>query len=395
MFSSFAILFIDLEMVEISCSRFPFPSLPADVFMPDTIQVKATISDDRAIETVQYGLLGLDGISVGQRVSVDIVSNPMTFNLTLDVIDKRIKSEHNLEVLASDGENVSRDFQAMNITEIPQRYLGSYVVSDLGNSSEVQFINLVGAESAVSSSLSIEPRLLLDYIEEWLFVVESDQVERFGYGANEPDWTSTLMLAAGEHIVDAEYESMRRKIYILTDARRLVTIDSDGVNRGSINFQSVNEVLDIEVNGNMLWLLAEVSGTPVLQNVLLATGSEIEEFVLDQSCVQMEFIDEDHMAVVTDSDDLLLVDLMTGGEIFVPVPAASEVLDMKVAGFDVLLLTDNQLFRYSASSFQVTGIYQGSQLTDVSFDPVNQRVLITEANVLRFFNYIPWQLAGA
>ena len=95
----------------------------------DTIVLKATFSDDRALDFVKATLTDANGLPVLAPVSVAPQTNPYTLDAELVVRDMSLKGGiHNLLFQASDGTNTGSTSVILNINELEREFLYPCVV---------------------------------------------------------------------------------------------------------------------------------------------------------------------------------------------------------------------------------------------------------------------------
>ena len=108
----------------------------------DTLQVLASISDDRNIESVSVSLLNTSGIPVLATTTktpnvADYELNTFYFFDDLHLLT----GEYSLSVSASDGENTTTEQVAIYVNEIPKIREGVFVISNSANISDVYLLD--------------------------------------------------------------------------------------------------------------------------------------------------------------------------------------------------------------------------------------------------------------
>ncbi len=108
----------------------------------DTLQVLATISDDKNIESVSVSLRNANDIPVLSTVTKTPNTKDYDLNISYFFDDIHLLSgQYDLTVSASDGENTTTKYVTVFLNETPKIREGAFVVSNTGSTSDIYYLD--------------------------------------------------------------------------------------------------------------------------------------------------------------------------------------------------------------------------------------------------------------
>lgn len=108
----------------------------------DTLQVLATISDDRIIKSVSVSLRDVNDIPILSTVTKTPDTKDYDLNISYFFDDIHLLSgQYDLTVNASDGENTTTKYVTIFLNEAPKNREGAFVISNTGNSSDIYYLD--------------------------------------------------------------------------------------------------------------------------------------------------------------------------------------------------------------------------------------------------------------
>lgn len=110
------------------------PSEGAQFSLPDHINIKAEISDDRQLEYVEVKIIDEEFIAVATSGQMQIEGQKHSLSTSLYLDDPKILSgTYYVKVIASDGSNKKSNFKEIYINAIPNKRKGVFYVTDAGS----------------------------------------------------------------------------------------------------------------------------------------------------------------------------------------------------------------------------------------------------------------------
>lgn len=130
------------------------PSPGATFAIPDTIEVRVQVSDDRAVESLTVELLSPSGAVVASGGSQSIDAASGTYDFTLILTDERQPGgDHTIVARARDGANDARDFVEVNVLEAPLRLRALFLAPTF--SEESTTITRIDSSGAASPFITV------------------------------------------------------------------------------------------------------------------------------------------------------------------------------------------------------------------------------------------------
>jgi hypothetical protein len=162
------------------------------VYMPDTLEVVASITDDRKITTVTLAIVNEDKTPVIAQEYFYPDSNQFTLHAFLEITDKNLAGgDYQIQVIASDGTNSKNGFRSIRIVEIPVTHEGFIAVtSQTGIKSD---IHKLSADHEPDTLFSLNQAQLLSAVKsswEKFFFISDEPSVLTAYDAVmfEPEW---------------------------------------------------------------------------------------------------------------------------------------------------------------------------------------------------------------
>jgi hypothetical protein len=108
----------------------------------DTIEIRANVSDDKQISSIEITLTNSEFIPVLRSYVLPVHSNPEDIYFTYPLDDKFMESgNYNILVKVSDGTNVKHKYRAVKIAGIPRKFTGLGLVTKTNNALNISHID--------------------------------------------------------------------------------------------------------------------------------------------------------------------------------------------------------------------------------------------------------------
>jgi hypothetical protein len=151
----FFILLITCLLVMISCKdeedtsepqiNIEIPVAGMNVIIPDTVDVKVLVTDDRVINSVTIAVVDAEYREVVQRKSYLPGNKDFTAETAFSLTDKNLETgTYYIKVTADDGSNINHEYRDINIQGIGQMLVGFIAItSQVGIQSEIFLLDPV------------------------------------------------------------------------------------------------------------------------------------------------------------------------------------------------------------------------------------------------------------
>jgi hypothetical protein len=168
------------------------PSVPVEISLPDTLDVKIRVTDDRIIQSVTVNLVNDDKTPIVKGRSFVPLHAAYLAEASFVLVDKAIESgSYSIQVIAFDGTNTKTEYLEVYLQEIPRELLGFIAVTaPLSFRSKIIRLN---AEFATDTEFVMPETFHLSAIhclwERFLFVsAEPSVMTAFNPFTFEPEW---------------------------------------------------------------------------------------------------------------------------------------------------------------------------------------------------------------
>ncbi|NND94685.1 MAG: Ig-like domain-containing protein [Flavobacteriales bacterium] len=367
------------------------------VTMPDTIIVSARVEDDKQIEFINFGLVDINLNSIGQRISVGNISNPKEFSSTLEIIDLDIEDgTHYLEVFASDGTNDEREFIEMNIIAIPREYQGIVFLESISNDQTIKFIDTGGQVIDLTSSIEGDAIFSISSRLNSLRVFNSDANSLTSIQINSGliQWEVLSVLQGLENAIDIQNDPFSRSTRILTDDSRIINYDKFGMIAGQVEFNSEWIPITMLVEESEIWLASFTPSGYRVSKLFKSTGFELDHFTLPDRPILLQRLNNDELIVIDEEGGVRILNSSVGGQFGISVVDSGDINSLLVNDGVAYFISSTSLYRYVTGAIQASIIHTGTEITGLTYDSVNQRLIIADSGSLEFYILNPLQNVG-
>jgi hypothetical protein len=375
--------------------EFISPDAGLTFFLPDTLAVRAFISDDMAVESVRLSIINSDAIAVGPSFTNTYSEQDVNFNVAFVIEDLSLESgPYNLQLTASDGENETRAFLPLTLIEVP-RILEGFIYSTESSSQTSIIYVLMDGETETVMINGIDSRAAISQQDDRLFL-STDEASLGAYiypnGYQSP-WS--VMFEDGQVISDLGFDESRKEILVSIPSEGVHLFSRNGSVVGFIPIEPDEELIDLAWTDEEIWLsMRRDNGLNVLGTVFRDSGVRIEERLLSFQGDILQFRSENELALAIPQGDIRLLNTITGGITPIDIPGDEEIKEIRRFLNDLFILKGNVIYRMT-SSLQVQILYSGSGLQTLQIDEVNGRLYFIENDILRVYNIFPWSELGS
>lgn len=367
------------------------------IVLPESLTVTATISDDKNLDFVRYGLVDEHLIPAGETYTIDAQSNPFSFSRSFEVNSLDIETgPHYLRVLANDGVNDSKAFIDLNVTGIPREFLGVVYERASGSMNEVWMTRVSGETQMMSHEVEGAISVSQSGRENAVFVLsdEDNSLRAYSLSSGEILWEQLDLSPSTRTMVRNLYSEEGRRVMCMTSEPSVISYSVAGTLLSEVQLPDNLTVKDFIVDGSYFWVISETAAGSRLSQIFKSSGFEVDSYFLAYDPKFLVKIGEEILIVDEDSD-LHSVNTIQGGEIDIPSPNTEDFHSVISTGSEVYLATSTSIFRYIPSQFQAQNIYSSSGIGGLSYDPIEQRLIVSENGLLKFFGTSPWQPLGS
>ncbi len=368
------------------------------IYMPDTIAVSATVRDNNELEFIRFGLIDADLNPVGERVNVSVTSNPLSFSLTLDVIDLDITSGlHYLEVSASDGTNDSREFVEVNVFEIPKVFQGVTYLAEGTSGDDIGVTKVDGEQITFFQPAGSGVQYCQSGRDGEVFIASNFDKTLKGYSiiTGELSWETMSIASVLDNVLDCKYDQGSRRIVTLNSGPEVRTYSADGHAIGTVSLPNELDVIDIAVDGSYYYISSETSSGFRLSRVFKSSGFEVDSYSLSYEPIMFSLFGDEFLLLIDSNSDIHIVNTLNNDQFDISAANTSGFHSLVVEGDIAFLATGDEIYRVDNTMLQATSIYSSNGITGISYDDVEQRLIVSENGELKFFNPNPWQSLGS
>ena len=249
--------------------------------VPDTIQVKAKISDDKNIEWVKVALVDNNGQSICSSIAIEnIDGNEYFLNEKYPLNNMQLETdEYNLRIEASDGPNTTKEERYLSISELKKK-IKNFLVITKSNSEEVSVTKL-DSNYGNKQFIFSEPTDYLDsrYNSSNQQLIISGKTNYDTKAFNIPDYTMDWSVPVSGNSQNSSFTSLEAndKLIALGSSEGFIELfDKDGNNMKKLHCNSGLHPYELEIMENRVAAAEKISAVNYL-TVYYTDGGIIDE----------------------------------------------------------------------------------------------------------------------
>lgn len=378
-----------IPVIEISS---PFEG--QEYFIPDSIHVLASISDDNNVKSLQVGLVNTQFVSVIPIVYLFPESTNYELEIELPIIGNDIETgNYYVYIRAEDENNFKNKYQSIHITGVP-KVLEKIIVLTYKGTTKI-------GVSAVDAESNVVP----------LFEVTGD------YASSETDSKNRLLYIAGHSTFDIQtYDLDTKEIVWQRDAFPPLPVHENNCfyfDEHLYASYASYYIYGFRYNGSMVFnttieesklpsrimkfqdflvadLQSKTGGFSYIATYYASTGVEKQRIQTNYKVVDFHDAGENRVLVIGNENDEGVVwqfDPYLNTQIFLKNVAGKILCSVKLANDDYLIGTLNSVFLFTTNFLTLEEILPGTVVNVLRYDPVNQKIYAAGVNQIFIYNY--------
>jgi hypothetical protein len=363
----------------------------------DTIHADFSVSDNQAISSISFGLVNSSLITAVPAVAVGPTGNNGTYHVDYPISDLHLAGGiYYVKVTASDGYNTISRYQKINLSALPRKRLGYFYVTR----PTINLVNIQRLDTNLVTSLhyALSGDLVATGLSSYtqtiitagMYTGNVNAVSLTNPGLN---WSIPVVNNSLPYF-EGLYAS-GSTTYVSFYSGQVKGYDASGSQRFLATL--TNNYFPQHIFRHASYIAAEakdLSG-PGKKIVLfyLSSGAGYQECIMNQDVTAFFTYDADNIFVMGNNGSqgvVQLYQLSTNG-FWSPItlPAARLLSAVQVDSNTYLLGMDNgTVYKYTYSNSSLVPFVTGVNAAHMSFDDVNQELLVSEGNVIRQYNYV-------
>jgi hypothetical protein len=406
---TFTLIYLILGMVIVSCNKESSNPIPVIVitspfedqafFIPDTIHIEATISDDKSVNSLQVGLVNSDFVPVLPLIYLSPGNSNYQLTLDLPVSDIDIETgDYYIYIKAEDDKDFKNKYQAVQITGLP-KVLERVIVVTHKDDDEI-------AVTAVDGNNSKEP--LFDISSDYASSeVDSKKRQFYLAGANLTDisaynldtkdneWIRVAFPPLPVHSTGCLYFS--EHIYASYDSYYIYGFRYNG-----------SQVFDTEVETGMrpsrimkfqTFLIADLQsktgGFSSIASYNITTGVEKNRLQITYRVVEFLEADENSVIAVANENEqgvIWLFDPNSNMQSFLMEIPGKILCAVKLTDDHYMLGTSAAVYHFTLSSLSLSEVTINAIIYRLRYDDLNKKIYAGEANRISILSYPEMQI---
>lgn len=393
-----------LLLVSISCKKvtdeidpeiiIEFPIEYTSFNVPDTMLIKAVVSDDNQVESIQIAITDENFVTVFGAYSYPPNGNPTNIEDELVIDDILMESGvYYLKIRVFDGVNSKNAFRKIYINEVPRKLKRLVVISKNTGSLSIQSIDSTFSLSTlytVNGSFEvseINSRHQLLYIAGKYY----DHLKAFNLNTNEEEW-----MIEGKNYPPLPYF---RYLYFNND---LYVSSCDGEIR-AYN-ENLTNVVTAVMQENLIPGLCYQHGEYIISEAIETTGSHsylLSFFAVSGSLYYKLLVDMDVIGIFTKDENKVYVigNKQNDGGVYVYDVYSNEIDEIRsftgekviasefIDNNNLFLAFDDGVYQYTYSNNSLTPFVENSVAQTICFDELGNILYIAESNKVSSYTY--------
>ena len=365
-----------------------------EYFVPDSIHVLASISDDNTLKSIQVGLVNNQFVSVIPSVYLFPESTNYELEIELPITGTDIETgNYYVYIRAEDENNFKNKYQSIHITGVP-KVLEKIIVLTYKDATKI-------GVSAIDANNNVAP----------LFEITGD------YASSETDSKNRLLYIAGHSTFDIQtYDLDTKEMEWHRDAFPPLPVHENNCFYFDENLYASYAsyyIYGFRYNGSMLFnttieesklpsrimkfqdfLLADLQsktgGFCYIATYYASTGAEKQRIQTNYKVVDFHDAGENKVLVIGNENDegvVWLFDPYLNTQIFLKNVSGKILCSVKLANDDYLIGTVNSVFLFTTNLQTLEEILPGTVVNVLRYEPVNQKIYAAGLNQIFIYNY--------
>ncbi len=358
--------------------RILLPSGAATFSIPDTIVVRAEVSDDVGLESLLFSIEDANGAPITSAAAINMNGSSGTFERELIVNNERLLSgSYTIVVRASDGANDGRAFKDITLLEIPLRLRSIFLAPPFGTTAAT--IKRVDSLGAVGDWTTVQDLngVAVDSYSQHLLLAGSQfaPFQAVPTSASSRPWQfSASTNDVPEQFTAVTVDPSDRRTYFSTRDGMIRGFTGDGAQQFTSQCLPGNRCEEIVVMGNVVatWQRAIVGGAAMVVTYSIA-GTVLETLPVEHERIALfQRTDQSLLLFANEAGTGLIEDLnvSAGGSPEVrtfPDEAIRAVARLDANTLIIALL--DRLVRFNYSTNTVSTVTTGIAATSLVYDP--------------------------
>lgn len=363
----------------------------------DKIVVSGTASDENTLKSVSIKLVDANSATAQNSISVDVSSNSVSFQKDYYLYDIHLETGiYYIVVTASDGVSDTRVYRKIQITEVPDRRRGVYVITAPSSlQTEVNYVDSVYNNSLKYSYSGAYVSSAVSSYHQKFFIATSSttsgalRIINIGNGIQE--WSETqpnssanyfMNLMSDEQYLYCSYYNEYIQKYNYNSYRE----------RAFYSASSYYPELVVKYYDYYISEQKSKSSNPANISVFYNTGALMQQKDVGMDVVSILEKDASNLFVLGNNGtqgELKIYDF-TNNFFWAPTTlSAGKVLDaVRVDNSTILIAHENgTIYKYQYSSTGLTPYITGVIASKLAYDGVNNQLLVASAKDLFYYNY--------
>jgi hypothetical protein len=362
----------------------------------DTIYADFSVSDNSAVSSISFGLVDANMAVALNAVQVTPAGNNGTYHLVYPIYDLHLASAvYYVKVTASDGYNSISRYQKINLSAIPKVRKGYYYVTrPLANLVKIWALdtNLVSSAyyslngDLVSTGLSSYTQ---DLFTCGMYTGNMSAVSLLNPALK---WSIPVVNNSIPYF-EGVYNS-GVNTYVSFYSGQIKGYDQNGSQR--FNAAATNNYFPMHIFRHGGYIAAEAkdvsSSAKKIILFYVSSGQGYQECVMTQDVAAFFTYDTDNIFVMGNNGNQGVVQLyqVSTNGFWSPITLAPGKLLSAVqvdANTYLIAHSNGTIYKYTYSNSSIVPFITGVVAAHMSYDDVNQEVLVSEAGQLKLYNY--------
>ncbi len=359
--------------------------------------VSGSASDENSLKSVSIKLVDANSATAQNSISVDVSSNSVTFQKDYYLYDIHIETGiYYIVVTASDGVSDTRVYRKIQITEVPDRRRGVYVITTPSSvQTEVNYVDSVFNSSLRYSYSGAYVSSAVSSYHQKFFVATSSTSS----GA-----LRVIDIASGNQLWSESQPNSSANYFmnLMSDEQYLYCSYYDEYIQ-KYNYNSYREKAYASASSNYPELVVKYydyfvseqkskSSNPTNISVFYNTGALKQQKDVGMDVVSILEKDASNLFVLGNNGtqgELKIYDF-TNNFFWAPTTlSAGKVIDaIRIDNSTILIAHENgTIYKYQYSSTGLTPYITGVFASKLGYDGVNNQLLVASAKDLVYYNY--------
>ena len=372
------------------------PSENQQVSIPDTINIKADITDDSPLTEVKVNIVDADLIPVLPSLIYHPMQTTYQVNIDYPIDDVMLTSGYyNVHVYASDGTNTKNDYKKIYVNEVPKRFLFVAAVTKV-NFNTLQVMKIDSVYNATSmftvnsdySASDVNSKNQLLYIAGNYF----GNVNAYNLTNNTLAWTIPALINPPFPCFTSLYYN---GTYALVSNYNgtIKGYDKNGALKYSINTPADRYPGKLYPHNQYLFTEMTVvsGGSKTIAVYYYSTSYLMQQLLITYSVVDFYSKDADNVFVFVNEagQGMMKIYSITDNNVWEPIviPTGKIYSVAQIDPLHYLIAHDNGIYQYDYSANSLVLFVPGLQADKIKFNSLTNEVIASHAKTISVYNY--------